>query len=130
MALKQVVLPAPLGPMSPRISPSYRVSETWSSATTPPKRSVTLSTSSSGVRPSAVAGVPSPPTSIASVVSLTDSHLLAACLELLRAAAVGPDTLRPEDHHDDQQAAEDEVPQRRGAHVVRPARDGDGLGQA
>src|SRR5215470_15186454 len=48
MALKQVVLPAPFGPIRPKISPRYNENATWSSATTPPKRSVTSSTSSSG----------------------------------------------------------------------------------
>src|SRR6476620_7248492 len=46
MTLKQVVLPAPLGPMRPRISPSLMWKFTSLRATTPPKRRVTLSTSS------------------------------------------------------------------------------------
>src|SRR5688500_12457313 len=46
MTLKQVVLPAPLGPIRPRISPVLMWNETPSRAVTPPKRSVTSSTSS------------------------------------------------------------------------------------
>src|SRR5205807_2400524 len=46
MRSKSVVLPAPLGPINPRISPSWRVSETASLAVTPPKRLLTSSTSS------------------------------------------------------------------------------------
>src|SRR3954469_22091696 len=46
MTLKQVVLPAPLGPIRPRISPSRMSKDTWSSAVTPPNRMVTSSTSS------------------------------------------------------------------------------------
>src|SRR3954470_19423597 len=47
MTLKQVVFPAPFGPMRPRISPSWMWKLTSSSAVRPPKRSVTASTSSS-----------------------------------------------------------------------------------
>src|SRR5437773_9675064 len=44
--LKQVVLPDPLGPMSPRISPSLTSKETALSAVKPPKRLVRRSTES------------------------------------------------------------------------------------
>src|SRR5271167_1634805 len=44
--LNSVVLPAPLGPISPRISPSARVKVTSDTATKPPKRLVTPLTSS------------------------------------------------------------------------------------
>src|SRR6476646_6172768 len=47
MTLKQVVLPAPFGPIRPRISPVLMWKDTPSRAVTPPKRSVTSSTSSS-----------------------------------------------------------------------------------
>ena len=47
---KQVVLPAPLGPMTPRISPGATSKLTWSTATTPPKRRDTLSTVRIGPR--------------------------------------------------------------------------------
>src|SRR6478736_2288516 len=57
MTLKQVVLPAPLGPMSPRISPLLMWKLTSLRATTPPKRSVTWSTSRS-FSPSATTGTP------------------------------------------------------------------------
>src|SRR6187455_2649597 len=44
MTLKAVVLPAPFGPISPAISPFSTASDTWSSATRPPKVRVTCST--------------------------------------------------------------------------------------
>src|SRR5690349_901200 len=47
MTLKHVVLPAPFGPISPRISPFLMSKLTWSRAVRPPKRIVTSSTSSS-----------------------------------------------------------------------------------
>src|SRR5207244_9496015 len=47
-ALKRVVLPAPLGPMMPWISLASTLSETPSSASTPPKRTVRSATSSVG----------------------------------------------------------------------------------
>src|SRR5690554_1559231 len=51
-ALKRVVLPAPLGPMRPRISDGLSDRETLSTATTPPKRTVMFSAlSASGIAP-------------------------------------------------------------------------------
>ena len=47
--LKNVVFPAPLGPMSPTISPAFTVAETSETATRPPKRFVMWSASSSAV---------------------------------------------------------------------------------
>src|SRR3569833_1316184 len=47
ITLKQVGLPAPLGPMRPRISPLYNLKLTSLRATTPPNRRVTSSTSRS-----------------------------------------------------------------------------------
>jgi len=41
MQLRSVVLPAPLGPMMPRISPSRQLKLMPSRAATPPKRLVT-----------------------------------------------------------------------------------------
>src|SRR4051794_17036795 len=46
ITLNSVVLPAPLGPITPTTSPGPTVSETPSSAVRPPKRTVTPSTSS------------------------------------------------------------------------------------
>ena len=46
MTLKQVVFPAPLGPIRPRISPFLISKATSLRATTPPNRRVTLSTTS------------------------------------------------------------------------------------
>src|SRR6478672_6972352 len=57
MTLKHVVLPAPLGPMRPRISPLLMWKLTSLRATTPPKRRVTSSTSSSR-SPSDTTGTP------------------------------------------------------------------------
>ena len=37
---KNVLFPAPLGPIRQRSSLSFRVKSTWSTATTPPKRTV------------------------------------------------------------------------------------------
>src|SRR5512139_3881077 len=49
MALKNVVLPAPLGPMMPTSSPSRTTASTASTATRPPKRTVRALASSNGV---------------------------------------------------------------------------------
>ena len=48
MTLNAVVFPAPFGPISPTISPARRSKDTSSSATMPPKRLVTFSTSRRG----------------------------------------------------------------------------------
>jgi hypothetical protein len=48
ITLKAVVFPAPFGPIRPTISPGSAVKETPSSATIPPKRFVTFSTSRRG----------------------------------------------------------------------------------
>src|SRR5262245_19144753 len=57
--LTSVVLPAPLGPINPRISPGSTAGETWSSATNPPKRLLTAWVSSSSG--SAIAELRGPP---------------------------------------------------------------------
>ena len=49
MQLKKVVLPAPLGPMSPTICPGPTDMSTSRTATSPPKRRVTLRASRIGV---------------------------------------------------------------------------------
>ena len=41
----KVVFPAPFGPIRPSTSPGCRVKLTWSSASTPPKRTVSSRTS-------------------------------------------------------------------------------------
>ena len=46
MTLNRVVLPAPLGPMTPTISPWVADIETWSRATTPPNPTLSSSTRS------------------------------------------------------------------------------------
>ena len=55
ITLKHVVFPAPFGPINPRISPLSMWKLTSSRATTPPKRIVTWSSSSSF---SAICGLP------------------------------------------------------------------------
>ena len=47
MTLNSVVFPAPFGPMTAAISPSRTLRETWSTATSPPKFTLTPSTFSS-----------------------------------------------------------------------------------
>src|SRR6185369_9236184 len=54
--LKRVVFPAPLGPMTPVISPLRAVKETSSSAVMPPNLWVSCLTSSIGRRPSSKSG--------------------------------------------------------------------------
>src|SRR6267142_865904 len=49
MTVKRVVLPAPLGPMRATTSPASTVKETRSSATTPPKRTLSSRISSSAI---------------------------------------------------------------------------------
>src|ERR1700737_3188174 len=49
MQLSSVVLPAPLGPMIPRMSPGSTRKLTFVSAATPPKRLLTPSSSSSAI---------------------------------------------------------------------------------
>ena len=51
MTLNSVVLPAPLGPMSPVTAPASTRRDTSVSAATPPKRTLTRSTSSAGAAP-------------------------------------------------------------------------------
>src|SRR6478609_4012307 len=74
MTLKHVVLPAPFGPMRPRISPLLMWKLTSLRATTPPKRRVTSSTSSSR-SPSATTGTPmsSGAMSTSGLISVTSS---------------------------------------------------------
>src|SRR6478736_2067041 len=108
MALKQVVLPAPFGPMSPRISPRRISNDTPSRATTPPNRSVTSSRESS--TSSVAAGVSAGP-----VVWVSD--MCSPLLELLELFVGLPGTdgplrrqesLRSEVGQHDQQDAEDQ----------------------
>src|SRR5829696_498747 len=74
MTLKHVVLPAPFGPMRPRISPLLMWKVTSLSATTPPKRRVTSSTSSRR-SPSETTGTPmsSGVMSTSGLISVTSS---------------------------------------------------------
>src|SRR6476469_1290411 len=86
MALKQVVLPAPFGPIRPRISPSLMSKETWSRATSPPNRSVASSTSRSALRVSVVADVVVV-SGIAGILQLAFLQGFDLCLRLSRAAS-------------------------------------------
>src|SRR5437667_330142 len=61
MQLNSVVLPAPLGPISPRICPSSRVKETPSRATMPPNRKAISRISSSGAWAWSAEGLTGPP---------------------------------------------------------------------
>ena len=56
MQLNAVVLPEPLGPMSPRISPTCTSNDTAFSAVKPPKRFVSSRTFSTGAAARAAAG--------------------------------------------------------------------------
>src|SRR6478752_6696875 len=145
MTLKQVVLPAPLGPMRPRISPLLMWKLTSLSATTPPKRRVTASTSSS-FSPSATAGTPKSSgammtSGLISVTSSTSScwrgrsgctasDMVFSFLEdgLSGIGTLGTDrafrrqqTLRPEDREQHQGEAEDEHAEVR--EVTEPLRE-------
>src|SRR5205085_5913014 len=62
MALKKVVLPAPLGPMMPTSSPPSIATETPSTAVRPPKRTVTSrADSSASLLASTMPRLPAPP---------------------------------------------------------------------
>src|SRR3954452_561634 len=107
IALKQVVLPAPFGPIRPRISPGRMSNETSSSATTPPNRIVTFRSASS-----ASAG--------AATVSVSVSGMCGPLLELLEpfvellgahAAARREHALRPEVGEQHEQHPEDQHPE-------------------
>src|SRR5262249_55904041 len=87
MALKQVVLPAPLGPMRPKIWPGSMSKETASSAVRPPKRMVRPSTESSGS---------------------ANFHRLAPVFQFRGSPPVRDEALRPEDHHHYEGGAEHE----------------------
>src|ERR1700755_1502431 len=106
MTLKQVVLPAPFGPIRPRISSSLRVKLTWFRAVTPPNFSTTSSTSSRA------RGADAPgPVAWASVrvASLNGGRLLLTIGELRRTPTVRQQALRSEDHHEDQDETEEHV---------------------
>src|SRR4051794_18997135 len=129
IALKQVVLPAPFGPISPKISPLRSEKLTLLRATTPPKRRVTSSTSSSasGSRSRGASADGSLPVGAARSTgrafsashscgvpmcgSLNGSHLLLPVLELHRPAAARDQALRPEDHDHDDHHTEDREPE-------------------
>src|SRR5919206_64420 len=117
MTLKHVVLPAPFGPIRPRISPLYRLKLTSLSATTPPNRSVTWSTSSSTSRP---------------VGCDMRRHLLLTVLQLTRPPPARDQALRAQQHDQDQRQpvprldvdqAEDVVVRRGGALRTGDRRD-------
>src|SRR6516162_9993332 len=87
MALKHVVLPAPFGPMRPKISWGWMAKLTSCRATRPPKRMVSPSSQRTGS-------------------AMFDG--LAPVFELSRATPVRHDALGPEDHHHDEGGAEDQ----------------------
>src|SRR5215207_6797842 len=125
MTLKHVVLPAPFGPIRPRISP--RLMEKWTSlsATTPPKRSVTWSISRS-VSPSGPTSMLSASWSEVSGATVTGASAAVpswmvwsgigcgllgfdlSVLEFSGSASARHQSLRSQDHHHDEGDAEGE----------------------
>src|SRR5690349_622971 len=95
--LNNVVLPAPLGPISPRISPALTESVTLFTATSPPKRQVSPDASSNAISGLAI-----------------HAERLRACGQRAPATArlvggVGPrDALRHQPHRQDQDQPEGE----------------------
>src|SRR5258706_7474119 len=108
MALKHVVLPAPFGPMRPKIWPVSIENETASSATTPPKRIVT---SPSLRRLSAIVVLGQRLSyGLGEVGAREGKHIGALrCVSQLRGPATsGQNALWPEDHHHDKRESEQE----------------------
>src|SRR4029077_9577573 len=95
--LKSVVLPAPLGPMIDEMPRSTAKSTPWS-AVSPPNRFVTPRASK---RTGTVAGSTAPPRAV------SQRRAPASMSELALATARGEDPLRAEDHHQDEDDAED-----------------------
>src|ERR1019366_2696849 len=101
--LKSDVLPAPLGPMTARISPRCIWSDTAIRLVTPPKRSVTLSTSKT--MSSACAAVTDCPTVVTSqALGRWDRERFGARRDVKTVQLGGPTLCRdqpsrPEDHH-------------------------------
>src|SRR5213595_2686818 len=91
-ALKHVVLPAPLGPMSPKICCGSMAKLTSCSATRPPNRMVSRSSWRTGGAGSAML------------------DRLAPVLELSGPPATRHDAFRTEDHHHHEGGPEDEYP--------------------
>src|SRR5215831_4401890 len=118
MPLKSVVLPAPLGPISANISPRLTSKLTSSTAVRPPNRLVTLR--SLRMAPSLIRG----PRKIADFVgwscdalNLRDGPLMGALGQLFLADAAGNQPLRPQQHRDHQDQAEE--------HEVQPCHRSD-----
>src|SRR3978361_469679 len=103
MTLKHVVLPAPFGPISPRISPGLMSKETSLSAARPPKRMVTVASSSKGAMGASFqVGI--------AFAGVVEGHQL---LVGLPSSAVHPprqQALRTEDHHHHEHDPEPHVP--------------------
>src|SRR5688500_7494130 len=97
--LKNVVLPAPLGPMSPTISWSYTTKSTSETAVRPPNRLVTPRASRTTSRSAGTGHRPS--RRRAQRVGLG-----VALPELALPSSTGHDALGPEPHHEDQRDAE------------------------
>src|SRR5690348_95389 len=96
MQLSNVVLPAPLGPMTPRISPLATVALTPLTAATPPKRFVT------------------PFSSRRAAVSISDRRFAKRSFEVREAQPTAAaeeidDPPRSEDHDEYQEEAEDDL---------------------
>src|SRR5215211_3687056 len=104
MRLKNVVLPAPLGPISAVIEPSPTCIVAPSTARMPPKRLTTPSAWKIALRPPEGTGVVA--VAVAGA-SFTEDHLL----------LLAEHALRPERHQQDQRQAQDHEPQGCDLHV-------------
>src|SRR3954451_8759104 len=105
IVLKQVVLPAPFGPIRPRISPGRRSRDTSARATTPPKRMVTLrsdNSASAGARTVSAAdsGTGRPLLELLEpLVQLLGAHAPARREQALRTEVGQQHEQHPEDQH-------------------------------
>src|SRR5437763_2004543 len=104
--LKNVVLPAPLGPMRPWIWPVATVRSTPSRAASPPNRLVSLRTSSRGTLPAP--SEPEPERAPGPEMEPGPSGRSIGGLQFHGTAPAGNDALGPVDHDDDQHRSEDE----------------------
>src|SRR5438067_450206 len=102
ITLNSVVLPAPFGPIKPWISPTSTWMVTSRSAMRPPNCLVTCSTSRS-----AIVGLPQRVRCLGSLRHACAGHRHRSS-QLDRASLARDEALWAEDHHDDQDGAEDE----------------------
>src|SRR5690606_1600701 len=103
MQLKNVVLPAPFGPITLAMVRRGTTRSTWLTAVSPPNRLVRSRVSSTASTISITLRAGSQDFGH----SLLDGGCLLVQLKLQAAALGGPDTLRAEHHHRHQQRTED-----------------------